>query len=129
MPTRDEILANALALSAEDRQIICERLEESLLTPEQQANGGFAAPELAQKWSAELDRRIEAYQRGEMKAQDSDSMMQELWAHLWSKELDRRIEALDLGTARAEDALIVLQRIKDRVDSANGYAIAIQPKI
>ena len=78
MLTREEILAQALALPAEDRLLLFEQLEESLQTPEQQANGGFATPELAQKWSAELDRRIEALHRGEMKTIDAAESLQNM---------------------------------------------------
>lgn len=89
MTTREEVFKKALEPSPEDQEILRIPLDERLNTPEQAANGVFTTPELAAKWSAEIDRRIEAYQRGEMKAQDSDTVMQELRNYLHDKNQQR----------------------------------------
>lgn len=73
MPTREEVLKQALELSPADRGLLCFQLDESLIPPEQLAKGGFATPELAAKWSAEIDRRIEAMQRGEIATIDRET--------------------------------------------------------
>lgn len=59
MSNRDEITREALALSPEDRAYVADALERSLET------GSFATPELADAWSAEIHRRIAAFERGE----------------------------------------------------------------
>ncbi len=67
MSRRDEIVNQALGLEPEDRAFIADKLEESL-TPE-----GFATPEIAAAWVAEIERRIAAYDRGEIEALAGDT--------------------------------------------------------
>jgi len=69
MPDRDEIAREALALPAEDRAYVAELLERSL------DSGTFATPEIAEAWSKEIDRRIAAYDRGETKAIDAETVL------------------------------------------------------
>lgn len=78
MPTREEILKQALELSPEEREILRIQLDESLLTPKELPNGGFETPELAKTWSAELDRRIEALHRGEIETIDIETSLQHI---------------------------------------------------
>jgi len=63
--TREQILHEALALGPEDRAYVADQLEQSLDL------AGLASPELVTAWSAEIDRRIAAYERGEIKASDA----------------------------------------------------------
>ena len=67
MSQRDEIVKQALELRPEDRAFIADKLEESL-TPE-----GFATPEIAAAWVAEIELRIAAYDRGEIEALPGDT--------------------------------------------------------
>jgi hypothetical protein len=62
MISRDEIVQQALALNPEDRAYIADVLEHSL------SDETFATPEFAAAWVAEIERRIAAYDRGEMQA-------------------------------------------------------------
>ncbi|MEX0675511.1 MAG: addiction module protein [Pirellulales bacterium] len=67
MSLRDQIVEQALALEAEDRAFIADKLEESL-APE-----GFATPEIAAAWAAEIERRVAAYDRGDLEALPGDT--------------------------------------------------------
>ena len=74
---RDEILQHALALSPHDRIFLLERVGESL------AQGGdFASDELAQAWTEEVERRIDAYDSGETTAEDWDVAFARMTASL-----------------------------------------------
>lgn len=72
MSRRDEIVRQALGLEPEDRAFIAERLEESL-TPR-----GFATPEIAAAWAVEIERRIAAYDRGEIEALPGDTAIERI---------------------------------------------------
>lgn len=65
MMDRERIAEAALKLPPEDRLYVADRLEQSL------PHGGLA-PEIAKAWASEIDRRIEAYDRGETRAVDFD---------------------------------------------------------
>ena len=65
MNLRDEIAQQALSLGPEDRVYVADLLEQSLNA------GGVATAEIAADWSAEIDRRIEAYDRGDVTAADA----------------------------------------------------------
>jgi putative addiction module component (TIGR02574 family) len=69
---REQIAQQALALPPGDRAFLAELLEQSLTTD------GFATPELAAGWAAEVRRRIDAYDRGETQAVDAATAMQEM---------------------------------------------------
>jgi putative addiction module component (TIGR02574 family) len=64
MTARERVLEEALALPTEDRAFLAERLDQSL------ERERFASPAIAAAWTAEIDRRIEAYERGELRASD-----------------------------------------------------------
>ena len=74
MSIRDEIAQQALGLPADDRAFVAELLERSLAT------GEFATPEIAAAWIAEVERRADAYERGEMLATDWRDTMARLRA-------------------------------------------------
>ena len=64
MPTREEIVQQALTLSLEDRAYVADVIEESL------GGGEFATSEIAAAWMTEIERRARAYERGETTAED-----------------------------------------------------------
>ena len=66
MTEREQVLEKALSLSAADRAFVADALEQSL------PHEGFATPEVAAAWAAEVQRRIEAFERGDIKAVDAD---------------------------------------------------------
>jgi putative addiction module component (TIGR02574 family) len=70
MTIRDQIVEQALTLTPEDRAYIADALEQSL------SNGGFATPEIASAWAAEIERRITAYDRGEIQAVGTESAIE-----------------------------------------------------
>jgi len=79
MSDRDEIVQQAMSLSPADRAYVADVLEQSLPT------GGFATPEIAAAWTAEIERRIGAFDRGELSAVDMqaslENMRQQLARH------------------------------------------------
>ena len=76
MTIPEQIAQQALALPPEDRTYLADVLEQSL------ASGEFATPELAIEWSAEIDRRIAAYDRGETKGVDIQTALERIRACL-----------------------------------------------
>jgi hypothetical protein len=85
MPTREEVLKQALELSPEDQEILRIQLHYSSQSANTDPDEIIATPELAAKWTAEIDRRIDAYQRGEATAEAADVVM---------KRLKERVDAL-----------------------------------
>ena len=83
MLDKEEIAREALNLPPEDRAYVADVLERSLDT-------GDVPEEIAAAWSKEIDRRIDAYERGEIKALDieeSNARLREaLAAHRASKQ-------------------------------------------
>ncbi|HVX62911.1 MAG TPA: addiction module protein, partial [Pirellulales bacterium] len=69
MALRDEIVKQALGLPPEDRAYLAEKLEESL------PHDGFSTPEIAEAWASEIDRRLDAYDRGESGAVEFDEAL------------------------------------------------------
>ena len=61
MSLREEIIQQALGLPPDDRAFVADTLEQSL------PHGNFASPELAAAWSEEIDRRIAAFDRGDVR--------------------------------------------------------------
>jgi len=76
MTLRDQVLQEALALPPEDRVFLADHLERSL------QHGEFASPEIAAAWTAEIDRRIEAYDRGELQASDATASIERMRSFL-----------------------------------------------
>jgi putative addiction module component (TIGR02574 family) len=66
MSSRDQILQEALALQPEDRVFVADQLEQSL------NSGDFALSEFSAAWSDEIERRLAAYDRGEVKADEAE---------------------------------------------------------
>jgi putative addiction module component (TIGR02574 family) len=79
MSNRDQIVEQALSLAPEDRAYVADALEQSL------TSGGFASPEIEQAWVEEIERRLAAYDRGEVKAIEGTSL-----AHIRERLADRR---------------------------------------
>jgi putative addiction module component (TIGR02574 family) len=69
MTLREQVLQDALALPAEDRAFVAAQLDQSL------PHGEFASPEVAAAWTAEIDRRIAAYDQGEAHAVEADESL------------------------------------------------------
>jgi putative addiction module component (TIGR02574 family) len=76
MASRDEIVQQAMALPPADRAYVADALEQSLDA------GGFATPEIAAAWIAEIERRIAAHDRGELPASDMETALQNMRRHL-----------------------------------------------
>lgn len=72
----EQLAQQALTLGPEDRAYLVNVLEDSLST------GGFSTPELATAWSAEIDRRLAAYRRGDVQATDADTTLERIQRRL-----------------------------------------------
>lgn len=68
MLDKEEIAREALNLPPADRAYVADVLERSLDT-------GDVTEEIAAAWSKEIDRRIEAYDRGEAQAVDFETSL------------------------------------------------------
>ncbi len=94
MNVREQVLQGLLALPLEDRAFVAAELEQSL------DHEQFASPEIAAAWTAEIDRRIAAYERGELQASDADASI----ARIRDILTDHRCARDDQKTlARSED--------------------------
>lgn len=69
MTIREQIAEQALALPPEDRTYLADVLEMSL------THGEFASPEIAAEWDREIDRRVAAYDRGDVQGLAGDSSL------------------------------------------------------
>lgn len=78
MSTREEILDQALSLPPADRAYIAQRIDDSLVQDQ------FASAEIAQAWMREVECRAEAYDRGEMPAEEWSVVLSRLRAQLGS---------------------------------------------
>jgi putative addiction module component (TIGR02574 family) len=76
MSAREDIIQQAMALPPEDRAYVADYLEQSL------ASGGFATPEVAAAWIEEVERRIAAYDRGELQASGVESALERIRGQL-----------------------------------------------
>ncbi len=76
MTEREQVLEKALSLSAADRAFVADALEQSL------PHEGFATPAIAEAWAAEVERRIEAFERGDVKAVDAGTAIERMQQHL-----------------------------------------------
>lgn len=68
--SRDDVLKQALSLSADDRAILAGRLLDSLQSG--------ADPAIESEWAAEIDRRISAYDRGEIDSISAEELLARL---------------------------------------------------
>lgn len=68
----EQLAQQVLALEPGDRAYLADVLEQSLAT------GSFATAELAEAWTAEIDRRLEAYKRGEARPSDADLALERI---------------------------------------------------
>jgi putative addiction module component (TIGR02574 family) len=72
MSNRDEIARQALALPPDERAYVADVIEQSL------SSGDFATTEIAEAWAAEIERRIQAYDRGETHALDGQTSVERI---------------------------------------------------
>lgn len=72
MTNREQFLERALNLSSEDRRFLIGRLQKSL------DEGGLSTDEVRIAWSNEVDRRLDACDRGELPAVDAEIAMREM---------------------------------------------------
>jgi putative addiction module component (TIGR02574 family) len=70
--TKDQLLAEAMALDVREREALAEEL---LLTVDDGTR-----EEIDAAWAEEIDRRIAEYERGEVKAIPGDQVLRELRA-------------------------------------------------
>jgi hypothetical protein len=70
----DAIIAEALQLPPQSRQNLLEQLEDSL-------QGDFEAPPgVLEAWAAEIESRLEAYDKGVLQARDASAALEEIRA-------------------------------------------------
>lgn len=67
-----KVLDDALSLSPEDQAALAEEIQASLELAED--------PKIEAAWAREADSRIEAYERGELKARPADEVFAELFS-------------------------------------------------
>jgi len=77
MTSRELVLQDALALAPEDRAFVVNRLEQSLLEQTQEKSG-CVSPEIAAAWAQEIERRVAAYDRGEVRTEDADVVLRRM---------------------------------------------------
>ena len=70
MISKEDILAQALALPPDDQAYLADMLEQRIAT------GHFSSPEIGEVWSNEINRRIADYDRGETTAMDFDKSLE-----------------------------------------------------
>ncbi len=92
----EAVLSEALQLSPDDRARLIDELEASL-DPK-----GFATPEIAAAWSAEIDRRIASYDRGETKTVSFEQAIENSRRSLEEHRSRRTVEAIREGLADVE---------------------------
>jgi Putative addiction module component len=83
MAIRDEIVEQAMLLSPEDRAYVADLLEGSLPI------GEFSDPKIASVWSFEIDRRVEAYDRGETTGINFGDALRQMRTALRARDDDR----------------------------------------
>jgi putative addiction module component (TIGR02574 family) len=69
---REQIVQQALTLAPGDRVYVADVLEQSL------SDGGFSSAEIAAEWAAEVERRMAAYDRGEVQGNDVEAVVDRL---------------------------------------------------
>ncbi len=72
MTLREQIVQQALTLAPGDRVYVADVLEQSL------SDGGFSSEEIAAEWAAEVERRMAAYDRGEVRCNDVEGVVDRL---------------------------------------------------
>ena len=72
MLNRDDVLQQALLLPPTDQAFVADMLERQI------AETQSIPPELGESWSKEIDRRVSAYDRGEMASLDFDQLRHQL---------------------------------------------------
>jgi len=72
MTTRDDVLRQALLLSPDDQAFVADMLEHRI------AEATMIPAAIAEQWAQEIDRRIDAYDRGQMASLDFQQSLQQL---------------------------------------------------
>ena len=85
MLTRDELVQQVLSLPVDDRAFVADVLEGSL--PEE----ALADDEITAAWTREIERRVQAYDRGETTAVDFDAAMHEVRRALEARRAARAL--------------------------------------
>ena len=73
---REEVVQHAMALPPGDRAYVADMLEQSL------THGEFATPEVATAWVEEIERRVAAYDRGELQAAGVETALERIRSQL-----------------------------------------------
>ncbi len=87
--TRDDLLAEVLALPPADRAFIAERIDETFDREAGFSQSPFATPELAQAWAEEVERRIDMIDKGLVKPLPADVALREAREHLERRRAGR----------------------------------------
>ncbi|MFO0940832.1 MAG: addiction module protein [Pirellulales bacterium] len=72
MLSREDVLQQALALPPSDQAYVADMLESQI------AGQPSISPESAELWSNEIDRRVAAYERGELASIEFEQSLQQL---------------------------------------------------
>jgi len=72
MLSRDDVLQQALSLPPTDQAFVADMLERQIAAEQS------ISPEFAEVWSKEIDRRVAAYDRGEMASLGFDQSLHQL---------------------------------------------------
>jgi hypothetical protein len=92
MLTKDQIIEGLGQLNQEDRDAVLDVLIQQL--DEMEADSGRESPEIdADEWTAELDRRLERYHRGETVARSWEDV---------DAELERRLSRTGKRSAESQ---------------------------
>jgi len=76
MMNREQIAQEALSLPREDRTYLADVLEQSL------THGDFVTDKIAAEWTAEIHRRIAAFDRGESSGTDAREALDRIRSRL-----------------------------------------------
>lgn len=83
MVSKEQVIQQALALPHEDRAYLADLLEGSLPASD------FSDAEVAEAWSREIDRRVQAYDRGQTHAIEFDVAVRQIREALASSRAAR----------------------------------------
>jgi hypothetical protein len=83
MLSREDILQQALSLPPSDQQYVADMLERQLAGP------SLFSPEIGDLWSSEIDRRVAAFDRGEMGSLDVEQSLRQLSESIKQHRLKR----------------------------------------
>jgi hypothetical protein len=76
-PTTENLYALAMELPPAERVTLPERLCDSLGDAPLEGDEGWASPQIRQAWIEECERRLKAYEHGEMESFDAEYVFRE----------------------------------------------------